>query len=432
MVDRTLSESTETEQYAFLIGCRIGRTDREDAAQSLEELSCLLETAGGLELHRELLEIGRPVPATFIRSGTLQRLAQSLAEADHAVRCVVFDVDLTPVQQRNLEQSFQTMVMDRTGLILDIFAKRARSAEGKLQVELAQLQYSLPRLRGMWTHLSRQGAGIGTRGPGEKVLEVDRRRIRRRIAVIKQRLTKVRQTRELHRLSRRRKAIPAISIIGYTNVGKSTLLRALSGADVFIEDRLFATLDPTTREVDLPGNVRISLTDTVGFINNLPHHLVESFKATFEEVEKADLLVHVVDAASPQMAEQIQSVQKTLAEMKIEDKPLLTVFNKIDRVESRIWLKRTLEMNRPSVAISAEKGENLSALKNTLALLLSSDRQTRQVRIPISRPDLIHLVKTKAGVLEEHVENEHILFRAKMDNRLAGSLKEYIWEEGIS
>jgi GTP-binding protein HflX len=338
---------------------------------------------------------------------------------------VVFDVDLTPVQQRNLEDQWETMVMDRTGLILDIFAKRARTAEGKLQVELAQLQYLMPRLRGMWTHLSRQGAGIGTRGPGEKVLEVDRRRIRQRISTIKIRLEDVRRTRGLHRRTRRRHAAPTIALIGYTNAGKSTLLHALTGADVFIENRLFATLDPTTRALRLPGNVPALLTDTVGFIRKLPHDLVESFKATFEEVGLADLLVHVVDASHPRMDEQVQAVQQVLEDMDLAQKPLLIAFNKIDQVESTAWLARLVEANRPAVAISAETGQNLDELRSTLATMLGAGRRLVRLRLPLARPDLIYMIRTGANVVEEKAEGNDLLVKAWIDKRLAESMSAF-------
>jgi len=412
-------------QAAILVGCRTGRESREEAQESLEELARLLDTAGGTEVHREVCEVRRPMPATFIGSGTIDRLKSLIDGFANPVRCVVFDVDLTPVQQRNLEDRWETMVMDRTGLILDIFARRARSAEGKLQVELAQLQYLMPRLRGMWTHLSRQGAGIGTRGPGEKVLEVDRRRIRQRISLVKKRLEDVRRTRGLHRRTRRRREAPTIALIGYTNAGKSTLLNVLTGADVFVEDRLFATLDPTTRALRLPGNVPALLSDTVGFIRKLPHHLVESFKATFEEVALADLLVHIVDAAHPRMEEQVQAVQQVLDDMDLSDRPMLTVYNKIDQVESEIWLRRLVEAHQPAVAISAKTGRNLESLLAMLAKMLGAQRRLVHLRVPLSRPDLIYMIRTGADVVEETEDGNDLLLTAWMDRRLADLTGEY-------
>ncbi len=403
----------------------MGRESREEAQESLDELTRLLDTAGGVPVHREVCEVRRPAPATFIGVGTIERLKGVIEGAAEAVRCVVLDVDLTPVQQRNLEEHWETMVMDRTGLILDIFAQRARTAEGKLQVELAQLQYLMPRLRGMWTHLSRQGAGIGTRGPGEKVLEIDRRRIRQRISVLKKRLEDVRRTRGLHRRTRQRHEQATIALIGYTNAGKSTLLRALTGAEVFIEDRLFATLDPTTRALRLPGKTAALLTDTVGFIRKLPHDLVESFKATFEEVGEADLLVHVVDASHPNMEEQVQAVQLVLEEMELGEKPLLTVFNKIDQVESEAWLRRLVEANWPAVAVSARDGLHLDQLLSTLATMLGTGRKLVRLRIPHSRPDLIYMIRSGAEVETEQDEGNDLLLSAWLDRRLFETLRAY-------
>ena len=426
---RETTEAADFQTHAVLVGCRLKGLVREEVDESLNELARLLDTAGGVEAWREICDVQRPTPATFIGRGTLTRLAEHVAEAEQPLRCAVFDVDLSPVQQRNLEAALDVMVMDRTGLILDIFARRAQTSEGKLQVELAQLQYLLPRLRGMWTHLSRQGAGIGTRGPGETVLEIDRRRIRQRIATIKKRLKKVRRTRDLHRRARRKNAVPTVALIGYTNAGKSTLLRALTGADVLIEDRLFATLDPTARELRLPGNIRVMLSDTVGFIHKLPHHLVESFKATFEEVALADVLVHVVDASHPRMEEQIKAVHTVLHEMDIEDHLLVTAFNKTDQVESTPWLRRLVANNPPAVALSAKTGEGLNSLASLLATVLGRRRERMTLRIPFSRTDLCHKIRSETEVLSEQPDQDHVIFQVMLEQRLAGALAAYRLEE---
>jgi len=417
---------------AILVGCRLRGETRDEVEESLDELAQLLETAGGVEVARVLVEAQRPVPATFIGKGSVERLTELIVAQEIPLRTVVFDVDLTPGQQRNLEEAFDVMVMDRTGLILDIFAKRAQTAEGKLQVQLAQLNYLLPRLRGMWTHLSRQGAGIGTRGPGETDLEVDRRRIHQQIATLKRRLEKVRTNRAAQRKQRCKHGVPTVALVGYTNAGKSTLLRALTDADVFIENQLFATLDTTARELRLPGNVRAIVIDTVGFIRKLPHHLVESFKATFEEVTLADVLVHVIDASHPQMDEQIQAVQQVLDEMGVQKRQVLTVFNKIDRLDDRAWLGRALAAHRPGVAISAMTGDNLAELLDQLSMQLSEHRRLVVCAIPLYRVDLIHKIRSETQIVYERVEEERIVFQARMETALAEYLNDFQTEEELT
>ncbi|NLH50404.1 MAG: GTPase HflX [Myxococcales bacterium] len=421
--------SHDWRDLAILVGCRTRDADRDQLDESLEELSRLLETAGGGEAMRLFCEVRRPTPATFIGAGTVLRIKEQIAELPAEVRCVIFDVDLSPSQQRNLEKEFEVMVMDRTGLILDIFAKRARTSEGRLQVELAQYEYLLPRLRGMWAHLSRQGAGIGTRGPGETDLEIDRRRIRQRIGALKRQLVKVRATRELQRTGRRKHGLPTVALVGYTNAGKSTLLNTLTDAGVFVEDQLFATLDPTIRELRLPGNLRAHLADTVGFIQRLPHQLVESFKATLEEVLVADLLVHVVDASHPQMERQTRSVLEVLEEIGAGDRPRLTVFNKLDLIESAGWVERLVANNQPAVAISAKTGLRLDDLLQALATILGRERQLLRLRIPLARQDLLYHVRTQSEVLEEIFEGNDALLRLRADRRLAGMLRDFVEEE---
>lgn len=404
----------------MLVGCRVRSEERATVAESLAELARLLDTAGAREADRLVCEVKEPRPATFIGEGSIARLRGLLEACDPPVRCVVFDVELTPSQQRNLEEHLDTMVMDRTGLILDIFARRARSSEGRLQVELAQYQYLLPRLRGRWTHLSRQGAGIGTRGPGEADLEIDRRRIRQRITHLKERLKKVRTTRQLHRHERRKKNWPTVALVGYTNAGKSTILRALTEADVLVEDRLFATLDPTVREWRLPGNAGALLVDTVGFIQRLPHQLVESFKATLEEVSEADLLLHVLDASHPQLEAQAAAVGEVLTEIGAGDKPVLPVFNKIDLIESRAWLRRQMADGEAAVAVSAKTGENLDELSRAVAAFIQREWQPAELRIPIWRHDLLYQVRTKAQVLAEEEDGEWVRLTVRAASRLLG------------
>ncbi len=429
-VGATLAAPNASSALAALVGCRVRGGDRETVAESLEELQRLLDTAGGVEAANFVCDVKRPVPATFIGSGSVARIKESLDALPAPVRCVVFDVDLTPAQQGNLEDLLGVMVMDRTGLILDIFAKRARTNEGRLQVELAQYQYLAPRLRGMWTHLSRQGGGIGTRGPGETDLEIDRRRIRLRIASLKKRLEKVRATRERHRESRQKNRIPTVAVVGYTNAGKSTLLRALTDAEVLVEDRLFATLDPTIREVRLPHNLHAVLIDTVGFIQRLPHQLVESFKATLEETQQADLLAHVIDCSHPLMDRQVAAVNETLAEIDAAEKPLLLVFNKCDRVESRAWLDRLTANHPQSVAISAKTGEGLDGLRRAIAEILGRSRHQAVLRVPLGRQDVLYHLRTQAQVLEEILEDNFVRLVLRADSRLTGKWREYVIGEG--
>jgi len=328
-----------------------GNAQGWETSDSIEELSELARTAGGQVVGDGIQKLPAPCAKTFIGTGKAEEFSKHCREAD--VDTVVFDDELSPAQSRNLEKVFNCKVLDRTSLILDIFAQRARTREGKLQIELAQLQHLLPRLTRFWGHLSRQKGGIGMRGgEGETQLETDRRRVQDRIARIARELEVVRRQRLTQRQARQRNHWALASIVGYTNAGKSTLLNQLTGAAVLAEDKLFATLDPTTRRLRLPTNQNVLLTDTVGFIRKLPHGLVEAFKATLEEVVKTDLLVHVVDVSHPQADEQIKSVEAVLEEIGAQGKPTLMVFNKIDRLNgSRETLSRFLERYPHGVAL---------------------------------------------------------------------------------
>ena len=321
-------------ERVFLVGVELKSRNHADMRDSLAELGELAATAGGEVIGDGLQKTESLNPATFIGKGKAAEFADFCRRQD--VDTVIFDDDLSPAQSRNLEKIFNCKILDRTSLILDIFAQRARTREGKLQIELAQLQHLLPRLTRFWGHLSRQAGGIGMRGgEGETQLETDRRRVQDRIAKISRELELVRQQRGIQRTGRQRNNWPLASIVGYTNAGKSTLLNALTGADVLVKDILFATLDPTTRRLRLPTNQNVLLTDTVGFIRKLPHGLVEAFKATLEEVVQADLLLHVVDISHPQAEEQIAAVNAVLAEIGAGEKPTLMVFNKMDRPQPR-------------------------------------------------------------------------------------------------
>ncbi len=295
---------------------------------SLEELALLADTAGARVVGHELQRLDRPNPATYVGKGKVQEIVSQRGALGYTT--VIFDDELSPSQQRTLEKELDVKVLDRTALILDIFAQHARTREGRLQVELAQYQYILPRLRGQWSHLERLEGRIGTRGPGETQLETDRRLIRNRISALQRQIEQVRRQRALHRRRRAQQGVPVISLVGYTNAGKSTLMHALSGADVLVEDKLFATLDPVTRRIRLPSGNVVLLTDTVGFIQKLPAQLVAAFRATLEELGEATLLLHVVDITHAEALQQAETVEATLAELKLAEKPLLTVLNKAD------------------------------------------------------------------------------------------------------
>jgi GTP-binding protein HflX len=316
-------------EQAFLVGVELRQSpDRWSAEDSLDELAQLANTAGAVVVGKLIQKLPMPSKTHYLGTGKLDELVALKNSTNYDV--VLVDDELTPVQQRNLEERLKVKVIDRVALILDIFAKRARTHEGRLQVELAQHQYLLPRLAGQWSHLERLGAGIGTRGPGESQLETDRRLIRRRIQRLENQIEAIRKHRQLYRYKRQKSAIPVVAIVGYTNAGKSTLFNALSQAEVLVEDKLFATLDPTTRRLTLPDSSIILVTDTVGFIRKLPPSIVSAFQATLEELAEASLLLHVVDFASHNAAEQCQVVEDTLADLGLKDKPIITALNKVD------------------------------------------------------------------------------------------------------
>jgi len=371
--------SSSRREVALLIGLKRPHQPRWEAEESLEELAQLAVSAGAESAFRVLQERSVPDPRTLIGRGKAEDIRELCEEG---VDLVIFDDDLTGSQQRNLEATLQRKVIDRTGLILDIFAQRARSREGKLQVELAQLKYLLPRLTGHGADLSRLGGGIGTRGPGETQLEVDRRRIRRRVIKIEEELEKVQRHRALLRRRRQKQALPTAALVGYTNAGKSSLLNALTHAELPVADKFFVTLDPTLRKVILPGGRAVLLSDTVGFIKKLPHQLVAAFKATLEEMRASDLLLHVIDIAHPQWQDQEQAVTAVLEELGMAIKPLISLYNKVDKLphpEAIAFLSR-----RPrSVVTSANTGAGLSELKTVIAEMLESleeSRAQRQVR----------------------------------------------------
>lgn len=404
-------------EKAFLVGIRHPGESRVEAQDSLEELQNLAYSAGAVVTERLFQEVKRIDPATFIGKGKVDEIGRQAKET--GVDLIIFDEDLSASQNRNLEERWGIKVVDRTGLILDIFAQRARTKEGKLQVEMAQSIYRLPRLVGQWGHFSKQAGGIGTRGPGETQLEVDRRRARERIAHIRQELERVRSSREIHRTRRLSIPIPTVSLIGYTNAGKSTLMRALTKAEVLVEDKLFATLDPTVRRLRLPSGREILLADTVGFIRKLPHALVESFKATFEEIRGSDLLIHVIDASAPARQEQISRVQGVLRELDLGEKPVLEVFNKAD------LLGRNFPQEKNKIYLSALHKEGFEEFLFALDEILSKDFKKIEIEVPHSEGALISFLHRYGRVLEKNYSEKGVRLKVEVYEKYLPQLKIY-------
>ncbi|MEW5828994.1 MAG: GTPase HflX [Chloroflexota bacterium] len=436
MAKRTPSPTTPPREKAFLVGVEVFRQEGLlSLDDSLTELALLADTAG-LEVVGELTQkLSAPHPDTFIGSGKVEEL-RALTEETLA-DLVIFDDELNPRHQRELEKALgrNLRVLDRTALILDIFAQHAHTSEGMLQVELAQYEYYLPRLTRAWTHLERQAGGgggrtgsaggVGLRGPGETQLEVDRRVIRKRIAHLKDELEKVRARRERHRVNRKRSRIPVVALVGYTNAGKSTLLNRLSKAEVFVADQLFATLDPTTRRVELSGGYQALFTDTVGFIQKLPTTLVAAFRATLEEIAEADLLLHVVDISHPNAMAQFEAVQQTLEEIEAGHIPVVTALNKVDQLNDPEAARKTLESYPRAVAISALTGDGVGGLLRTIQQELYETYTAIHVRLPYQQGQLISLFH-EAGQVEriEHGRGG-VAIEGRIPGRLVARFKEW-------
>jgi GTP-binding protein HflX len=412
-----------TPERALLIGLEKAGVSKWDLQDSMEELRELANSAGAEVVDTITQKLPRPTAPYYIGKGKAELIKESLQ--DRRVTSVIFNDELSPAQGRNLENLLARKVLDRTQLILDIFAQRARSREGRLQIELAQLQYLLPRLTRMWHHLSRQTGGIGTRGPGETQLEVDRRRVQERIARLERELEAVRKTRAVQRQGRKRHQWPVAAVVGYTNAGKSTLLNLLTGADVVTEDRLFATLDPTTRSFVLPNKQRLLLTDTVGFLRKLPHTLIESFKATLEEVSEADLLIHVVDLSHPRIDEQMAAVDAVIKELDAFGKQTLIVFNKIDNVENADLAETYVKRFPGSVAISARTGESIGTLVQALQEALGSWRLRSHFRIPTNESALLAEIHRVGHVVELQYEGDDAVIVAHVPPHLEARLAQY-------
>ncbi len=412
---RVLRESWmgKTRERVMTVGITSGEKESD-----LQEMALLVETAGGQVIEEIEQKRDRPDPAYYIGRGKVTELSREAQR--QGISLVIFDVELTPAQQHNLQESVQTRVIDRSQLILDIFARHAHTREGQIQVELAQLNYLLPRLVGRGQELSRLAGGIGTRGPGETKLEVDRRRIRDRIAELKKELEQIKKQRHLLQKGRR---LPFVAMVGYTNAGKSTLLNRLTGSEVKTADQLFATLDPTIRGCRLPDGREVLFTDTVGFIKNIPHHLIAAFRATLEGVEQADALLMVVDSCHPRFSEQIETVLEVLEELEVLDKPMLTVFNKMDLFPDPEELENLVKRYEPSVAVSARTGENVRALLQCLGEVLGKGMETRELLIPYSQAGIIDVLHRQAQVLQEEYEDEGIRLRVNIGEELYREIK---------
>jgi GTPase len=422
---KTVISTRQPKERAVLVGVDLPSRDHKPPLDlTLEELERLAKTAGATVLGKHSQQVKSVTPATLIGRGKVDEIQKSLQET-HA-DLVIVDEDLTPAQQRNLEAAFKVRVIDRSQLILDIFAQRARSNEGKLQVELAQLEYLLPRLTRQWTHLSRLGGGIGTRGPGETQLEVDRRRIRERIGHLKQRLKTVERTRALQRKERHEVPFATVALVGYTNAGKSTLMNALTRAGVFVEDKLFATLDPTTRALRLPNGDKVMLVDTVGFINKIPHSLIEAFKSTLEEVRRADLLLHLVDMSNPLYEEQIRVIEKVLNEIGAGEIPTVLVPNKIDvafEVPARHLRTDTALDVCP---ISALTGTGIDRLLRVVGEVLDREKEEFRACFSPAQGELVALLRERGRVVEEIHDGDAIRVTAMVTPKLAGQMRKLL------
>ncbi len=406
---------------AVLVGLHADIFSREENAtdQTLDELEALLETAGGTCTGKILQNRHAPDPHSFIGEGKVEEVRQLLETTEATM--VLFDNDLSPSQQRALEQMTGVMVMDRSGIILDIFAQRAKTSEGRLQVELAMYKYLLPRLTGMWTHLERQEGAIGSRGPGETQLETDRRLIRKRIAKLEEELKEVRKVRKVQRERRIKNSIPVVAIVGYTNAGKSTLLNHLTDAGIPANNRLFDTLDTTTRQLTVSDTQNVLLSDTVGFIAKLPHHLVEAFKATLEELEYADMLLHVIDASDPERDAHIQVVEKLIAQLAKPGIPVIECYNKADLVDDD-----DISRGENKLAISAKTGMHMAELLQLIEKNLDKGLHKAIFLLPYAMGGMVDTLHNQAKVLSAEYEAEGIRVEAICDDALYGKLRDFV------
>ena len=409
-------EIKDIEEQVILVG--VSEQDGDDAEDSLVELADLVKTAGARVVGTLIQKREKIHPGTYVGTGKVNEIAELIEEI--GATGIVCDDELSPAQLKNLEQLLDTKVMDRTLIILDIFAARASTNEGKIQVELAQLKYRMSRLTGLGRSMSRLGGGIGTRGPGEKKLEIDRRLINDRIAQLRKELAEVVKHRDITRAKREKQNVPVVAIVGYTNAGKSTLLNTLTDAGVLEEDKLFATLDPTTRVLELKGRQEILLTDTVGFIRKLPHHLIEAFKSTLEEAKYADYILHVVDASNPQMDKQMLIVYETLYNLDVKNKTVITLFNKQDARTDREPL-HDFKADY-TLGISAKNGTGLEELKDLLCEILRENKVLVERVIPYANAGIIQQIRKSGELLEEEYQEDGIYVRAYVPMEVYGRL----------
>mgnify|MGYP003370391280 CR=1 FL=1 len=410
-------EMESRQEHVILLG--VSLQDGDDTEQSLDELEELAKTAGAVTVGRVIQNREAIHPGTYIGKGKIEEV-QILAE-ELGADAVICDDELSPAQLRNLQQELDMKVMDRTLIILDIFAARASTSEGKIQVELAQLKYRQARLVGLRDSLSRLGGGIGTRGPGEKKLEMDRRLIKNRIAQLNRELAEVKRHREVTRSRRSRQSTEVAAIVGYTNAGKSTLLNTMTGADVLEEDKLFATLDPTTRVLALESGQEVLLTDTVGFIRKLPHHLIEAFRSTLEEAKYADIILHVVDASNPQAEQQMLVVYETLSNLGVTDKKIVTLFNKQDQVPQGQEIMRDRKADK-TLYISAKTGEGLEELKNLLEEMVNEKNVLIERLYDYSEAGRIQIIRKQGQLLEEEYRDDGIYVKAYVPMEIYGAV----------
>lgn len=415
------------ELTAYLVGILRKRHSQREAEEHLEELEQLVDTMGVKVAGKELATLNNPTAAYLIGTGKLDMILASAELVDAGM--IILDDDLTPTQQRNWEKLAKKSVIDRREVILDIFAQRAQTREARLQVELARMAYELPRLKRAWTHLERQRGGRGIMGgAGEAQIEVDRRLVRERITKAKKELANVRSQRATQRKGRQSRPVPTAALVGYTNSGKSSLLNAMTGAGVLAEDKLFATLDPTTRRIELENNQPLLLTDTVGFIRKLPHTLVAAFKATLEEAQVADFLIHVVDASHPTAPSQVRATNVVLKELEAFDKPIIYVFNKMDREPDPLILAELREMASPFVLTSAVTGEGLADLAGKLAEFAAEGLQEMILCLPPSRHDLISILHREAEIVSTRYEGADTVLEVSVPIKLVSRFEEYIHE----
>jgi len=419
-----VKEKPRLVERAYLVSCIHSERERADADSLLDELYELTQNLGIGVVGRKVVRIRKTSPRFILGKGKVELLLSELKEANADV--LIFDNEITPAQQRNWETESKLLVIDRHEIILDVFAHRAQTREAKLQVKLARLEYSLPRLRRAWTHLSRQrGGGVTQRGEGEAQIELDQRMVRDQISSTRKEISQVAKQRQTGRSRRQKLPLPTVAIVGYTNAGKSTLLNCLTGADALSADKLFATLDPTSRRLKLPNGRVIVLTDTVGFIRKLPHRLVDSFKATLEEALVADLILHLVDFSNPQYEAQMSTTDEVLIELGASEKDVITVYNKIDRAQNDLEKFKAINLASPAVFISAQTGEGLNLLLTSLENFFSVSEEPKEFNLPFDRYDLAVRLKTQGGLISEETTEQGYLVKGCPRGDLINALSEY-------